>query len=449
MEPQVQYTTTPDGASIAFYEMGEGPPLVIVSSVLWSHLRLTFIPEYHRSGAGIGRGRRVIRYDSRGTGLSSRDTLDFSLKARVTDLECVIDHLGIHRFALFAGAHAGPAAIAYTASHPERVTHLILWHPYARGKDANRRFDSFESLRSAGDWMLYTTTIANVNMGFKDSALAERMARRMRESMTFESVQALIEHAKAIDVFDLLPQVQVPTLVVWTEGIGEEATILSLESAKATAARIPGARLFTYRAAGFTRWSDKATQAAEEFLGDAKPEATPSGSEASAFRSVLFTDLVGHTEMMQRLGDEKGREVLREHERITREVLKAHGGTEVKTMGDGFMASFGSVTKAVECAVALQRKFEERMVNGEGERLAVRCGLNAGEPIEEDGDLFGSTVILASRIAAAAQGGEVLASMAVRELCAGKGFAFADRGEQAMRGFEDPVRVFEVNWREQ
>jgi class 3 adenylate cyclase len=160
--------------------------------------------------------------------------------------------------------------------------------------------------------------------------------------------------------------------------------------------------------------------------------------------------------MMSRLGDEKGRDVLREHERITREVLKANGGTEVKTMGDGFMASFGSVTRAVECAIALQKAFEEwntttahpEALEGRAERqhLAVRCGLNAGEPIEDDGDLFGSTVILASRIAAAAEGSEILASDVVRGLCTGKPFAFADRGEQSLRGFEEPVRVWEISW---
>jgi adenylate cyclase len=154
--------------------------------------------------------------------------------------------------------------------------------------------------------------------------------------------------------------------------------------------------------------------------------------------------------MMRRLGDEKGREVLREHETITRDVLKSHGGTEVKTMGDGFMASFGSVTKAVECAVAFQKAFDQRNA-GVGahhdEPLQVRCGLNAGEPIEDEGDLFGSSVILASRIASKAQGGEILASLAVRELSAGKGFLFADLGDHDLRGFEDPVRVFEVTWR--
>ena len=126
-------------------------------------------------------------------------------------------------------------------------------------------------------------------------------------------------------------------------------------------------------------------------------------------------------------------------------------------MGDGFMASFGSVTKAVECAVALQKAMDERN-RGEGaasgaptEGLSVRVGLNAGEPIEEEGpdgraDLFGATVILASRIAARAEGGEILVADTVRGLCSGKGFLFADRGEFVAKGFEEPVRVYEVRW---
>jgi class 3 adenylate cyclase len=202
----------------------------------------------------------------------------------------------------------------------------------------------------------------------------------------------------------------------------------------------------------------------------APPSDAPS-AETSSLRTVLFTDLVGHTEMMSRLGDEAGRAVLREHERITRDTLKAHGGTEVKTMGDGFMASFGSVTRAVECAIALQRAIQERNTGtpsrtpespvGQGPSpdtldpnpstltpLHIRVGLNAGEPIEEDGDLFGATVILASRIAAKAGAGEILVANAVRELCSGKGFLFADRGDFVAKGFEDPVRIYEVNWRE-
>ncbi|TMB95692.1 MAG: adenylate/guanylate cyclase domain-containing protein, partial [Chloroflexi bacterium] len=150
---------------------------------------------------------------------------------------------------------------------------------------------------------------------------------------------------------------------------------------------------------------------------DSDDASTKMATFSGAFRTVLFTDLVGHTDMMSRLGDERGRVVLREHETITRNVLKQFGGTEVKTMGDGFMASFGSVTKAVECAVALQRAFADH----EGEPLSVRVGLNAGEPIEEEGDLFGATVILAARIAAKADGGEILVADTVRGLCRGRG----------------------------
>jgi class 3 adenylate cyclase len=162
---------------------------------------------------------------------------------------------------------------------------------------------------------------------------------------------------------------------------------------------------------------------------------------------VLFTDLVGHTEMMRRLGDARGREVLREHERITREAIAKYGGTEIKTDGDSFMVSFGSVAAAMECAVALQRAFAERNERGD-EPLRVRMGLNAGEPVEDKGDLFGESVILASRIAAQADAGEILIAEPVRHLLAGKGFVFADRGQFVPKGFEDAVRLFEVRWRE-
>jgi class 3 adenylate cyclase len=168
---------------------------------------------------------------------------------------------------------------------------------------------------------------------------------------------------------------------------------------------------------------------------------------AGAFRTILFTDLVGHTEMMRRLGDDRGRDVLREHERITRDLLKEYGGAEVKTMGDGFMASFASVTKAMDCAIALQRAYAAHAAAAVGEPLQVRVGLNAGEPIEEDGDLFGSTVIMASRIAARADAGEILIPEPLRHLLTGKSYVYADRGETMLKGFEDAVRLYEVRWR--
>jgi class 3 adenylate cyclase len=161
---------------------------------------------------------------------------------------------------------------------------------------------------------------------------------------------------------------------------------------------------------------------------------------------VLFTDLADHTAMMQRLGDQKGREVLREHERITREVLARHGGAEVKAMGDGFMASFGSAQSALGCAIGLQQAFAVSGVLAGHEEVRLHIGVNAGEPIEEEDDLFGASVILASRVASKARGGQILVTNVVRELVAGKGFVFADAGEFEMKGFEEPVRLYEVSW---
>ncbi len=176
-------------------------------------------------------------------------------------------------------------------------------------------------------------------------------------------------------------------------------------------------------------------------------------SEQAPVRTVLFTDIEAHTKMMQRLGDAKGRAVLREHERLTREALKAHGGAEVKTMGDGFLASFGSAQKALECAIALQKAFALRQAQGDPqgsvEPISVRVGINAGEPIAEDDDLFGHSVIAAARIAAQAKGGEIVVADVVRQLVAGKGFLFADRGETELRGFDDPVRLFELRWQQE
>jgi class 3 adenylate cyclase len=195
-------------------------------------------------------------------------------------------------------------------------------------------------------------------------------------------------------------------------------------------------------------WADDpvglSTRVAEFINADAPKRATRERNVASGVRTVLFTDLVGHTEMMQRLGDAKGRVVLRDHERITRETLKRYGGIEIKADGDSFMVSFASVANAVECAIALQRAFAAR----EGEPLNVRMGLSAGEPIEDGGDLFGATVILAARIKDEAAAGEILISDTVRGLLAGKGFAFADRGEFVPKGFDGAVRLFEVRWRD-
>jgi adenylate cyclase len=192
-------------------------------------------------------------------------------------------------------------------------------------------------------------------------------------------------------------------------------------------------------------WAQVAVDAIRDFLGDAPTStlAPPAAGHAAELRSILFTDLAASTALTQRLGDARAQELLREHNTIVRDALASHGGAEIKHTGDGIMASFGSASRALECAVAIQRAVAER---GEGD-LQVHVGVNAGEPVAEDADLYGTAVQLARRVCDEAGAGEILVSNVVRELAAGKGFLFADRGAVPLKGFEDPARLYEVRWR--
>lgn len=166
----------------------------------------------------------------------------------------------------------------------------------------------------------------------------------------------------------------------------------------------------------------------------------------TAFRAILFTDIEGSTALTQRLGDAKAMHVLRRHDDIVREALGTSEGNEVKHTGDGIMASFTSVSRAVECAIVIQKQLAEHNSRQNEEALSVRIGLSAGEPVTDAGDLFGAAVQLAARLCAHAEPGGILTSTAVRDLSIGKGFVFIDQGEVALRGFEEPVRPYAVQW---
>ena len=450
MEPRIQYAQTADGVSIAFWTMGEGTPLVLMPNIPWSHIQLEWqIPGWRRWYERMAEKRKVVRYDSRGSGLSDRNVTDYSVDAYVLDLEAVVQRLGLERFALLAPVNAGPGAIIYAARHPERVSPLVLWCSWARWSDAYgpSRTQAFRALRD-DDWELYTETIAHAMFGWSAGEEARRFAAFMRECATREAVGAAMDAIVEADVTTLLSEVSSPTLVLHRR----EVSVPGLAAAKALASGIPDARLVLLEGASVAPWvgdMEAVLQGIDDFLGEGEePTAKAAVPVAGAFRTVLFTDVEGSTALTQRLGDAKAREVLREHERIVREALKAHGGAEVKALGDGFMASFGSATRALECAIATQRAFAAHNESAD-EPIRVRMGLNAGEPIAEGEDLFGTVVNLAARIAAQAAGGETLVAGVVRELAAGKGFLFADRGEVALRGFEDPVRLYEVRWREE
>jgi len=446
MEPRIQYAKTSDGVSIAYSVVGSGPPLVRVTPGLWNHVEAWWrIAPFRKMAERLAETYTFINYDARGTGLSQRGSEDFRMEARLLDLEAVVAALDIGRCAMVSQTHGCLTAVAYAVHHPERVAKLALINPFARGADRQQLplIRAREGYRAMAEevWPQYRMDVAMSMVDNSDAELARQVAEVMAEAMTPATLRLVGQQGVDIDISDLLPRVNVPTLIL----VGRNRPLAELS--REVAARIPGARATSVDGPLFPWLPDSAVAALEAFLAEDR-EAQPAPAQPSGgLVTILFTDIVGHTEMMQRLGDERGRTVLREHERITREALSAHGGAEVKTDGDSFMASFASVSPAVECAVALQRAFAQHSETT-GEPIVVRMGLNVGEPIEEDGDFFGSAVILGARIKDQAGGGEILVPEAVRHLLSGKPFLFADRGVVDLKGFDEAVRLYEVRWRE-
>lgn len=443
MEPRIQYARTSDGVNLAYYSIGEGHPIVVMPSLPVSHVeRELQVPEWHAWYERLGRDRTLVRYDARGTGLSDREHIERDLDAMVADLEAVVDKLKLERFALQAIFYAVPAAIAYAVKHPERVSHLLLFCGFGRFQDLQSpQLGAIRSLIEM-DWNLYTETAAHVLLGWAQGPPARRFAEFIRQSVSSEGVLAMI--SANYDVSDLMPQVKAPTLVQHRRNIAW----LPIDLSRSIASSIPDARLEILDGNSIALYledSDAVLRGIDAFLND-RGVAGPTQQPGGGLQTILFTDLQNHEDLLSRLGDERGRGLLREHERLTREALRMFGGREVKSMGDGFMASFGSAQRALECAVHMQRSFLA-WNDAHPDQLEVRIGINAGEPISENDDLFGESVIAAARITALAAGGDILVANVVRELAAGKGFAFVARSEQVLRGFEETVRLYELKWR--
>jgi len=186
----------------------------------------------------------------------------------------------------------------------------------------------------------------------------------------------------------------------------------------------------------------------DAFLGAQKPTHSGTDPRDGGFRVVMFTDIAGSTALAGQLGDQRFHELLKTHNAVIREALNRHAGTEVKHTGDGILASFASVSQALECAMAIQRAFAARSLNAEVEPIKIRVGLSAGEPVADNKDLFGAAVNLAARVCAFAQPGQILTSNVIRELCLGKPFIFFDIGEVELKGFSPALRLHEVRWTE-
>jgi class 3 adenylate cyclase len=451
MLPRIQYAQTEDRVSIAFWTMGEGVPIVLMYPPGFSNIQYEWdMPEARATYEAVSQWATVVRFDHRNNGLSERGVADVSLEAYERDLAGVLDRLEITRAHIFAGTDCGKVALHFAATRPERVASLTLFrtNPGPGSSAAAPGWSSLYPLLEK-NWQLFTDLLATALNGLDAPEQTARVARYVRESVTAEEFQTANVSLAQIDVQELLPDVKTPVLVLHRM----DTPFFAIDRARQLVATIPDARLSVLPGKSPFAWDEAVVEASRSFILEvaaAENRARFGLRSGTAFRTILFTDIERHGDLLRRLGDVRGRELLREHERITRDALRAHGGSEVKSMGDGFLASFGSAQRALECAIALQRALKEEGLGVDEQELPngvrVRVGINAGEPIAEDDDLFGTAVIAAARLAALAEGGEILVANVVRELVAGKGFLFNDRGEQPLRGLEDPVRVWQLRW---
>jgi class 3 adenylate cyclase len=424
--------------SIAYQVAGEGPlDLVIVPGFI-SHLEFElanpFYTEYLR---GLTSFARVIRFDKRGTGLSDPVPGVPTLEERMEDLHAVMDAAGVERAAVYGISEGGPMAILFAATYPERVSALILYGTYASGSAPGAEGGMSESNYPRVREMIDEWGEGRSAELFAPSLVDDDNLRRMvgtfeRSAASPGMVRALMTAALEIDVREILPLVQVPTLVVHRK----DELVVPPEAAMYMAEHIPGARYVELEGNDHAPWigdRQSLVNAIEEFLTGARHVHEPD----RVLATVLFTDIVGSTERAAELGDSQWRELLERHDALARSQVEAHRGRVVKSLGDGMLAAFNGPCRAIRCAESLCEE-----VGGLG--MQLRAGVHTGECEAMGDDIGGLAVHIGSRVAAKAGPGEVMVSSTVRDLVVGSGLAFEDAGEHELKGVPGEWRLFRV-----
>jgi class 3 adenylate cyclase/pimeloyl-ACP methyl ester carboxylesterase len=443
----IRFCKTVDGVTIAYSTMGQGRPLVIPPQFV-THLEADLIEgplaEVYEA---LAQHFMVVRFDKHGTGLSERNASDYiSDETFVPDFEAVVDALKLQKFALYGFSAGGVLALHYYAKHPDRVSQLVFFGTDTRGSDDERRKQREIVLAVIrASWEVGSKHWAERLMPYGGTRQdIERIARWLRLSTTGDVLQKQIQiGSNRCDLSNLLTKVSVPTLVIHRRG-----DRVPFAAGRELASKIPGARFLPLE--GSNHLPSSHEEAMEivmpviEFLSQSDDSRQLRPADEIVPITVMFTDIEGSTSLTQRLGDEGAQRLLREHNETVRGALDSYNGKETKHTGDGIMASFFSASRAVGCAVQIQQMFAARNTANPEDAVRARIGLNAGEPIVEGTDLFGTSVQLARRICDRAEPGQVLVSDVVRQLVAGKGFAFDHLGAEMLKGFEEPVTLYKV-----
>lgn len=424
---------------VAYHVVGDGPVDIVYVQGAWSHREVAWeLPAYRRFCELLAEFARVILFDKRGMGMSDRVPGATPLDVRMDDIAAVMDAVGSESASLIGESEGGPLSMLFAAAHPERTAGLILMGAEVRerkdeewpwGESTEEEMEA--SLRGLPErWgtpsrmMEYLAPSQEITPW-----LADWQARLQRNANTPGGAEAFMRMAFDIDVRDIVPSIRVPTLLLHSEG----DRICHLENGRYLAREIPDARYVELPGADHVPWfePDLVVSEIREFLTGHRVALTPD----RVLATVLFTDIVGSTGRAAQLGDDRWRDVLETHNTVIRAQLDRFRGVEVNTTGDGFLATFDGPARAIQCAREIGHQLKVLA-------LEVRAGVHTGEVERVGDDVAGIAVHIGARIAGLAGAGEVLVSGTVRDLVAGSGLEFTDRGRHELRGVPGEWRVF-------
>jgi class 3 adenylate cyclase/pimeloyl-ACP methyl ester carboxylesterase len=431
--PDVHYARSGD-VSIAYQVIGEGPLDVMlvpdwVSNLVWYWQSARWRAFYER----LASFSRLILFDKRGTGLSDRPHFFPDLETRIDDVRAVLNAVGSERVALVAAQEGCWMAALYAATYPEATHSLALYHPWI-GRSDPRLKVSTDSLSDFQEQWGTTADAEGLLLSLSPTLAADDEFRtwfpnELRLGASPGTAYAFHRMMADVDFRDVYPAVRVPTLVLYREYRPDAGDMYG-----DVARLIPDARLVALPGQDYMGiFLDEPAREIEAFL---RSDSHPIEADRILV-TVLFTDVVGSTEQLARLGDTGWRELVERHHGLVRGLIARYRGTEIDTAGDGFFASFDGPARAIRCARAICNETAEL-------GLAVRAGIHTGECEVINGKPGGLNVVVGARVSAVAHPGEVLVSSTVKDLVAGSGITFEDRGEHELKGVPAPWNLYAV-----
>jgi len=430
--PETHYARTPDGASLAYHTVGDGPV-----DLLWLHaflggLEVLWESEVMRSATEkLASFARVIRHDMRATGLSGRATALPDLETQVRDIAVVLDAVGSRSTVILGSGPGAHVAALFAATFPERTRAAVLWDLFAWTGQAFSESDLKLVQRSWGTESAAAASMARVAPSMVvDRGFLRWLAKVHRHFVPPDAAAELMRLAIETDIRPVLPMVHVPTLVLARHWPGYEHD-------RDVSNEIDGAEFVLLDGEDRATFAGDTTAFAEAIRSFVAADLAPV-STGTQLRAVLFTDIVGSTEHLASVGDKAWRDLIVKHDERSRAAIERNGGLWIKSTGDGVLATFEGPAQAIHAT----RDIGEAL---DGLGVQIRAGVHVGEIETFGDDVTGVTVNVAARIGALAGSTEIWVSSVVRDLTPGSGLTFEDAGEHALKGVPDRWRLYRVS----